>query len=72
MHQKRIVIVRSVLSVITTFIFVLILVVVLTGGCNAEKVNSGILIRFAQFNIWEMSTKKLTEVNSEGTGTDVY
>ncbi|MCK5087235.1 MAG: endonuclease/exonuclease/phosphatase family protein [Melioribacteraceae bacterium] len=48
--------------IIITFIFVIV------GGFTSKKVASNNLIRFALFNIWEMSTEKLTEVNASGVG----
>lgn len=48
--------------IIITFIFVIV------GGFTSKKVASNNLVRFALFNIWEMSTEKLTEVNASGVG----
>lgn len=37
-------------------------------GCNAKKALPDDPVRFAQFNIWELSTGKLTDVDSSGIG----
>jgi hypothetical protein len=42
----------------------------LVAGNAGNKSNSEGPIRIAQFNIWEMSTKKLTEVDEKGVGTN--
>ncbi len=39
-------------------------------GCAAEKSKSENTVRFAQFNVWEMSTEKLTEIDEEGNGSN--
>ncbi len=38
------------------------------SGCNAEKPAEKKVVRFAQFNILEMSTQKLTETDASGVG----
>ena len=54
--------------VLISSVFVLLVVVLLVSGCTAEKTTSKDLVRFALFNIWEMSTKKLTDVDASGIG----
>ncbi len=54
-------------SVLTPAVFVL-MAILLVCGCTAEKTTAKDLVRIAQFNIWEMSTKKLTEIDSNGVG----
>ena len=55
-------------SVLIFSVFVLLVVVLLVSGCAAEKTTSKDLVRFALFNIWEMSIKKLTDVDASGIG----
>ena len=55
-------------SVLISSVFVLLVVVLLVSGCAAEKITSKDLVRFALFNIWEMSIKKLTYVDASGIG----
>ncbi len=49
-------------------VFVLLCAVLLFSGCTVHKAGSTDLVRFAQFNIWELSTEKLTDVDSGGVG----
>jgi endonuclease/exonuclease/phosphatase family metal-dependent hydrolase len=54
--------------VLISHVFNFLVVVMLVCGCSIEKNNSNDLVRIALFNIWEMSTTKLTEVDSSGVG----
>ncbi len=56
------------ISKLIYIVFVLLFVVLSAGGWNTEKTTSKDPVRFALFNIWEMSTKKLTDVDSSGVG----
>ncbi len=56
------------MSVCVSRILVLLLAVLFVNGCTAEKSRSKDSVRFALFNIWEMSTKKLTNVDANGVG----
>lgn len=49
-------------------IFLLLVILFLSSGCNTKTAASKKSIRIAQFNIWEMSTAKLTDVDSAGSG----
>jgi len=49
-------------------VIIVTLILVIVGGFTSKKVASNNLVRFALFNIWEMSTEKLTEVNAVGVG----
>ena len=52
----------------TANVFVLLSVIFVAIKCNDQKATPNDLVRFAQFNIWEMSTKKLTDIDSSGVG----
>ncbi len=48
----------------------LILVVLPGVGCSGHEAVPDNPVRFAVFNIWEMSTSKITDVDSNGVGQD--
>jgi hypothetical protein len=58
----------KIFSGFTFTVFVLLCIALLAGGCTVQKGDSTDLVRFAQFNIWELSTEKLTDVDSGGVG----
>jgi len=68
MAHKRRTVFRKKFWILTTGVLVLLFVVFIGRGFNAEKTTSNNLVRYALFNIWEMSTKKLTDVDSVGVG----
>jgi len=45
-------------------------VALLVCGCGSEEAGPGDTIRFAMFNIWEMSTEKITDIDANGAGRD--
>jgi len=68
MYQKTRAMTRKMFTVLRSSVFVLLYVVLLFSGCTAGKTTGNNMVRIAQFNIWEMSTKKLTDVDSNSTG----
>ena len=66
MHQLTKKMVINLITVVTSA--VIILFVLFSFGCSADNPVTNNLVRIAQFNIWEMSTIKLTEVDSNGVG----
>jgi endonuclease/exonuclease/phosphatase family metal-dependent hydrolase len=58
----------KIFSTIAFTVFILLCIVLLFSGCTVEKAASTDLMRVAQFNIWELSTEKLTDVDSSGVG----
>lgn len=48
--------------------FAVLLLGIFGAGCNGEKPAEKKVVRIAQFNIWEMSTEKLTDVDTSGVG----
>ncbi|MBD3383917.1 endonuclease/exonuclease/phosphatase family protein, partial [candidate division KSB1 bacterium] len=52
----------------TLTVFVPLCIVLWFSSCNVQKAGSADLVRFVQFNIWELSTEKLTDVDSSGVG----
>ena len=58
----------TIFSISIFYVFVPLCIVLVSGGCDKRKPASKELVRFAQFNIWEMSTQKLTDVDSNGVG----
>jgi Endonuclease/Exonuclease/phosphatase family len=53
---------------LNSIVCISLVVVLLVCGCTAEKITTKDLVRIAQFNIWEMSTTKLTGIDSSGVG----
>ena len=60
--------VNKIFSVINFGVFVMLVLVFVISGCGSDTTKSKDLVRFALFNIWEMSTEKLTDVDSSGVG----
>ena len=58
----------KIFSTIISSVIILMVAVLFINGCTAEKTTSKELVRFALFNIWEMSTIKLTDVDTSGKG----
>ncbi len=58
---------RKIIALISRVIVVLLLGI-FSSGCNAEKPVEKKVVRIAQFNIWEMSTEKLSETDANGVG----
>jgi len=53
---------------VTLRFFILILIVLLICSCAGKKIADQKTVRFALFNIWEMSTTKITDVDKNGVG----
>ena len=60
--------VYKIFSVVNFGVFVTLVLVFVISGCGSDTTKSKDLVRFALFNIWEMSTEKLTDVDSSGVG----
>jgi len=60
--------VYKIFSVVNFGVFVMLVLVFVISGCGSDTTKSKDLVRFALFNIWEMSTEKLTDVDSSGVG----
>jgi len=54
----------------TTGIIILVVIIFWASGNTSNEISSEELLRIAQFNIWEMSTEKLTEIDENGVGTN--
>jgi endonuclease/exonuclease/phosphatase family metal-dependent hydrolase len=55
-------------SAIIPIVLVLLLVGLSANTCATDKTASNATVRFALFNIWEMSTEKLTDADVSGIG----
>ena len=60
--------VYKIFSVLNFGVFVMLVLVFVISGCGSDTTKSKDLVRFALFNIWEMSTEKLTDIDSSGVG----
>lgn len=51
-----------------SLVFALLIAILSISGCNNDTITSNYTVRIALFNIWEMSTGKLTDKDSSGAG----
>lgn len=58
---------RKILPLISC-VFIILLLGIFGSGCNADKPAEKKVVRVAQFNVWEMSTEKLSETDADGVG----
>jgi 3-phytase len=68
--RKNMVMVNKMFSVFTSGLIIALVIISWDTGNAVEKNQSKELIRIAQFNIWEMSTEKLTELDKNGVGAN--
>lgn len=66
--NKSKLIIRKIFTSLLSIIIAFSISIALSNGCNAENNTTVDSVRIALFNIWEMSTEKLTETDTSGVG----